>query len=534
MTVQSGATLYIESGAKVTIQGDLISSANIQGPGSILMKGSSLQNINMNGNMIPNLEIDNASNVTLTGGTARIGTSLLFTNGKLLTASQDLILGASASISGYNANRFIWTDGAGQVRKELTADISNYEIPVGFNTAYRPVLISSVGGAYASANIGVRSLGNASANRPPMMANFLQTAWPVTRTGITGGTQTITGQYVDPTDVTGTESNLVGYFYNGTDWSSVGETHDNATNRVSTNLTAASGELTGMNKFITVGSRAFLQGAYNSGNGLMSDALRTGGNVIPLTSPYRSAPYSSTFALVNNPTDETVTSSAVFSNQAADNDNIVDWVFLQLRNTNASPGNAVVQTRSALIQRDGDIVDIDGVSPVTFNNVTDGNYVLSVRHRNHLGFSSDNMNNTNWRSFTEAKSTAFSTNLTDFRTLPASAIFNSGAGGYTTASHPSLGTINMLWAGDVSGNGIIRFQGSNGPAQPNDRVALLQDLGSNEASILNTYQRGDLNMNKITRYQGSNGPLQPNDRLFLLQQVLNSVETTIRTQVLPN
>ena len=86
----------------------------------------------------------------------------------------------------------------------------------------------------------------------------------------------------------------------------------------------------------------------------------------------------------------------------------------------------------------------------------------------------------------------------------------------------------------MSGNGIARFQGSNGPLQPNDRVVLLQDLGSNEANILNTYQRGDASMNKITRYQGSNGPTQPNDRLFLLQQVLGSLENTIRSQILPN
>ncbi len=64
-------------------------------------------------------------------------------------------------------------------------------------------------------------------------------------------------------------------------------------------------------------------------------------------------------------------------------------MFLELRNTTVSPGNTVLQTRSALVQRDGDIVDIDGVSPVTFNNVASANYVIAVRHRNHLGLSTD-------------------------------------------------------------------------------------------------------------------------------------------------
>ncbi|RYF86901.1 MAG: hypothetical protein EON98_02265, partial [Chitinophagaceae bacterium] len=223
MTIQSGATLFIESGAKVTLQGDLTSSAHIQGTGTILMKGSGLQNINMNGNTIPNLEIDNAANVTLTGSAARVGTSLLFTNGKLLTASQDLFIAPTATITGQNTSRFIWTDGTGQVRKELTADVSNYEIPVGFNTEYRPVYLTSTGGTYSSANFGVRVASGASANKPPMMANYLSTYWPVTKTGITGGTQTLSGQYSDPTDVSGDETKLAGYFFNGTDWSSVNE-----------------------------------------------------------------------------------------------------------------------------------------------------------------------------------------------------------------------------------------------------------------------------------------------------------------------
>src|SRR5437773_9416733 len=81
LNIQSGTTLYIESGAKMVLQVDLVSFSSVQGMGSILMKGGGLQNINANGNTIPNLEIDNASNVLLTGS-LKIGNNLLFTNGK--------------------------------------------------------------------------------------------------------------------------------------------------------------------------------------------------------------------------------------------------------------------------------------------------------------------------------------------------------------------------------------------------------------------------------------------------------------------
>jgi hypothetical protein len=45
----------------------------------------------------------------------------------------------------------------------------------------------------------------------------------------------------------------------------------------------------------------------------------------------------------------------------------------------------IVATRAALMQRDGDVVDTDGVSDVTFNNAVPDLYYVVVRHRNHLG-----------------------------------------------------------------------------------------------------------------------------------------------------
>ena len=49
LTIQSGATFFIQSGATVTVQGDVVSNADIQGTGLLLLKGTSVQNINMNG-----------------------------------------------------------------------------------------------------------------------------------------------------------------------------------------------------------------------------------------------------------------------------------------------------------------------------------------------------------------------------------------------------------------------------------------------------------------------------------------------------
>lgn len=124
---------------------------------------------------------------------------------------------------------------------------------------------------------------------------------------------------------------------------------------------------------IQVSGAVYLQGAYDPGLGLMRDDLRAGG-LLPLSEPFTSLGYAH-----NGSGGESV-QPAVF--EVIGPNAIVDWVFLELRDQANS--SAVIATRSALLQCDGDIVDVDGVSPVTFDIPAD-NYYLAVKHRNHLG-----------------------------------------------------------------------------------------------------------------------------------------------------
>ncbi len=66
----------------------------------------------------------------------------------------------------------------------------------------------------------------------------------------------------------------------------------------------------------------------------MTDKLRTAG-LIPLTDPYRTSPYNSDFTEVNDALTETAAAS-VFADQTSQEDNIVDWVFLELRSNDGS------------------------------------------------------------------------------------------------------------------------------------------------------------------------------------------------------
>ena len=506
----NNATFVIESGAVVTVQGNLSSDISIGGAGKIVMKGSGTQTMDMNGFTIPSLEIDNTANVTLTGNVT-VGSSLLFTNGKIQLGDNDLTLASATTIAGQGlaSGNFIETNGTGQLFKQLTANVTNAELPLGSGTTYRPGFITA-SGTYSNAKVGVKVQAATAPDKPASTSDYLLTNWPVTKTGITG-TLTVSGQY-NASDISGTENNLRGYYYNGSDWSSVGEAHDINLNRVSAPITAASGDVSGMDKFVFVRAKAFLQGAYNAATGLMSDGLRTPANVIPLSDPYRTAPYNTSFIHVANPVTETA-SASVFTTQALANDNIVDWVFLELRTNGTNPGNVVAQTRSALIQRDGDIVDVDGVSPVTFNNVANGSYTVAVRHRNHLGISADPV--VNQLAVSEQRSTA---PLLDLTTATDAQVYG------TATAYAVTGGKNLMWSGNINSNTQIKY---TGPANDKDYL-LATILGGVATNVVNGYTAGDLNFNGNAKYTGP-----ANDKDFLLATSLAGVATNVRTQALP-
>jgi hypothetical protein len=511
----NSATFFIQPGATVTVQGNVTSNTDIQGTGLVLLNGTANQTVDMGGSAIPKLQINNAANATLLSNVT-ISDSLILTTGKISLGTNNLTIASTAGTTAGGATSFIETNGTGQVIKDLAANVTSYQLPVGLGTSYRPATITTVGTYSGTANVGVRVATAGDPNKPPMISDYLLAYWPITQTGITG-TLTVGGQYINGTDVSGTPANLKGYFFNGTDWSSNGGSSVTASNTVSAPVTAASGDVYGMDGFVVLKAKAFLQGAaYNTTTGLMSDALRAA-NLVPLSDPYRAAPYSPTFTHVANTVTETTT-SGVLASQANTDNNIVDWVFLELRNTTVSPGNTVLQTRSALLEKNGTIVDVDGVSPVTFNNVPAGSYTIAVRHRNHLGISANPA--TNLKSLTEQKSVA---TALDFTTATPSQIYNG-----TAASAPfdvaTDGKI-LLWAGNANFNTAVKYSGpGNDPAYILGTV-----LATNVNGSFAGYSAGDVNMNGSVKYSGPG-----NDAAYILSTVLTANVNGSKTQALPN
>lgn len=128
---------------------------------------------------------------------------------------------------------------------------------------------------------------------------------------------------------------------------------------------------------VELSTKVFLEGAYDNGTSLMMDGLRTI-KALPLLEPY--------YAIGDLAKESDAMITPELLTQTGD-DAIVDWVLIELRDKNDS--TKVLAQKAALLQCDGDVVDVDGVSSVRFQVIAD-EYFVAVHHRNHLAIMTAN------------------------------------------------------------------------------------------------------------------------------------------------
>jgi len=166
-----------------------------------------------------------------------------------------------------------------------------------------------------------------------------------------------------------------------------------------------------------------------------------------------------------------------------------------------------VDSRAALIQRDGDIVDTDGVSPVLFTQVGPGSYHVSIRHRNHLGIMS-----------ASALTLAPTTTVVDFRTNAATAFKRTASA--TDQAQVAVSQGFAMWSGNAILDNKVAYQGTS-----NDVEALYQAVinAPGNASFrvptfkLRGYFATDLNLDGEATFAGSG-----NDVEFIYMNIINN------------
>ena len=225
---------------------------------------------------------------------------------------------------------------------------------------------------------------------------------------------------------------------------------------------------------VSVAPRVFLEGCFVQGTGMMHDSLRLAG-LLNTLDPYGANGY---VHPGGNYSDLPVQLPTTTGNNA-----VVDRVIVEVKE--AAAPYAVRASRSLWLQRDGDVVDMDGTSVPRFT-LPAGNYQLTVRHRNHLGA----MTST-------ALALSTTTSTVDF-TLTGTSTFG------TNARKPIGGSM-VLWAGDATFNGQLKYTGAQ-----NDRDPILVRIGGlNPLNTVAGYYPEDVNMNGIVKYVGANNDRDP-------------------------
>ncbi len=234
-----------------------------------------------------------------------------------------------------------------------------------------------------------------------------------------------------------------------------------------------------------------LDGPYRSGDQLMIDSLRALG-MLPLTEPYTALGYA-----VDGPT---TTTPGVF--QVTGPNAIVDWVLVELRA--ASSPYSVLSTRAALLQRDGDVVDRDGVSPLGFC-LASGSYRVSVHHRNHLS--------------------CLAGQTSSLTTSPVTIAFDSPSfQAYGTNARRERDGVALLWAGNCMRNSQVDYTGDN-----SDRDAVLGAIGGVVPTATVTgYRAEDCNMDGQVKYTGDES-----DRDVILNTIGGVVPTNFIIEQMP-
>ena len=184
---------------------------------------------------------------------------------------------------------------------------------------------------------------------------------------------------------------------------------------------------------------------------------------------------------VNSPYSVAPNSYSGISSQAGVADKVVDWVLVELWQTNYVPGNimsfnyTVSEKRSLLLQINGSVVDVNGDLPEF--DPREGNYRIVVKHRNHMGVMSAETREFKSGIVQYDFTTAISKAQTDMMFLPSHA---------QMIMMNSVNKVACLYAGELNMDGLIDNQ---------DLSIYASDIkAENYPSIRGTYTFSDVNM----------------------------------------
>lgn len=454
LNVQSGATFFMQSGAQVTVQGDVQNAGTLNNDGSLRvqgnytntgtytgvgtsgvleMYGTGNSNIAAGTSAIPNLLINKtaATDVVKLNASATVNNTFTLTNGIFTTdpianptfalispAAATYTFAAGKEVVG-SVRRTAWTSGVARV----------------FN---QPNMLVTTNAGTVPTDFTVTMIPNGD---PTQAEREVKRKFTFAQTGGSGFTADIRYPYIASELNTNNENNLVPWRLVTAEWNArtASVTRNAGSDWVNTTGIPAADLLQEWklaDPNYTMNVTAFLKGGWNNPTGLMRTTINTNG-LLPLSQPYTGNPY---------------LYAGTESVGAIPNANIVDWVLLEVRKpTSGLPADANSSTtigrKAVFLLNNGALVDLDGVTPaaVPITKQGSGNFIV-VRHRNHLA------------AMSVVKASNATGDFTNDYSLLANVYQNPGA----TSQPVSLLAVTApgntkygLWPGDINATGNV-------------------------------------------------------------------------------
>lgn len=447
ITVQSGGAIFctgnftnasgtVTNDGKIEVQGSFANSGTYNtttNDDSLIMSGTGNTTLSSGGATFRFLTVNKASNsdlVTL-ASTVLIGTKLDYLSGVLST---DYLGNPSYSLSAPATAVFNFAAGReiiGNVKRTGWANGTT----IVFNSAN--MQLATAGGT-APTDLTVTMLPEAYGGDPIQAEREVKRKFLFTATGGSGYTSDIRFPYAASELNTNVEGNIVPWSLSASEWNArlAPVSRDAANDWVSTTgIDAASlgVEWKLADPRYTFNVTGQLRGAWSGTE--MSTAINS---ILPTLQPYNTAPF-------NHTGSESV--------GAIPNADIVDWVLVELRKPSSGlPGDAssstIIGRKAGFLLKTGVVVDLDGVTPISFDIVKQGASFITFRHRNHLGVMSNSVPSNAVGSFTN-----------DYSVL-ANSFKNPGAA--TDAVVLLAGGAKYgLWAGDANKDGVVNITDVN-------------------------------------------------------------------------
>jgi hypothetical protein len=490
LNIQSGATFVMQTGAQVTVQGDVQNAGTLTNDGNLKVQGNYANTGSYSGvGSAGVLEMYGTGNSNITPGASSISNLLInktgatdvvklmasttVTNGFTLTngifTTDPLVTPAVALISPATTP-YTFAAGkevVGSVRRTAwTAAASRV-----FNATHMQV---ATNGGVTPTDLTVTMIPQSAGGDPTQAEREVKRKYTFTQTGGSGFTADIRYPYLTGELNTNTEANLVPWRLAAAEWNArlTPVTRDAGNDWVNTTGISAADfalEWKLADPNYTMNVTANLRGPWNGTS--MNTTVRDAG-IITLTQPFNTTPFNYT---------GTESVGAIPAN-------VVDWILVEHRKpASGLASDALISTitgrQAGFILNNGSIVGLDGITPITIPISKQGAGFLAVRHRNHLGVLSNSL-----------PSNAAGSYSNDFTIL---------ANAYKPAGAPS-DPLNLLaggveyglWAGDANKSGIVN--GTDVNVIKVAIAALATGYQLSDINLSNTINATDVNIAKST------------------------------------